>query len=324
MFKVGPNPYGLCCTLGLQANLPKPKDVWWFIELAESTKACCIEFHFLHLSALSDDERNRVRDRIQEAGLEPIISGPWPLDRITESIPVAHQLGVRTVRTHLSPILCGDRAAQGDKWTELNRDIRTKLVETGPAFADASLCLAIENHQDFGSEELLEFCEIGGPAMGITLDTGNPLAVGEDPISFAKRVAPNVRHVHLKDYRAQATPEGYRLVRCAIGDGAVPLAEIHTILANHHQQLTASLEPGALESRHVRLLTKEWWNGYPERTPDQIKACLNASTINAIPAGEDYRTPLERGETSEQVSAYEVEQMEKSVKNMQQLGWLPK
>ncbi len=31
------------------------------------------------------------------------------------------------------------------------------------------------------------------------------------------------RHVHLKDYRVQFTDEGYRLVRCAIGDGAVPL-----------------------------------------------------------------------------------------------------
>ena len=27
----------------------------------------------------------------------------------------------------------------------------------------------------------------------------------------------------LKDYRVQFTDEGYRLVRCAIGDGAVPI-----------------------------------------------------------------------------------------------------
>ena len=37
-------------------------------------------------------------------------------------------------------------------------------------------------------------------------------------------IAPHVRYLHLKDYRVQFTDEGYRLVRCAIGDGAVPFA----------------------------------------------------------------------------------------------------
>ena len=47
---------------------------------------------------------------------------------------------------------------------------------------------------------------------------------GEDPIAFTRRAAHRIRHVHLKDYRAQFTPEGFRLVRCAIGDGAVPFS----------------------------------------------------------------------------------------------------
>src|SRR5271166_1429015 len=66
--------------------------------------------------------------------------------------------------------------------------------------------------------------------------------------------AAHVRHVHLKDYRIQFTDEGYRLVRCAIGDGAVPIAAMLDILAAHGRKLTAALEPGALEARHVRLL----------------------------------------------------------------------
>ncbi len=38
---------------------------------------------------------------------------------------------------------------------------------------------------------------------------------------------------HLKDYRVQFTDEGYRLVRCAIGDGAVPFMAMFDILAEH-------------------------------------------------------------------------------------------
>ena len=63
-----------------------------------------------------------------------------------------------------------------------------------------------------------------GPGVGIIFDTGNTFPVAEAPLDFTRVIAPHVRHVHLKDYRVQFTDEGYRLVRCAIGDGAVPFA----------------------------------------------------------------------------------------------------
>ena len=97
------------------------------------------------------------------------------------------------------------------------------LADRGPRAFDEGRVLAIENHQDFGSDELAEFCETTR-GVGICLDTGNTFPVAEAPLDFTRRIAPHVRHVHLKDYRVQFTDEGYRLVRCAIGDGAVPLA----------------------------------------------------------------------------------------------------
>ena len=67
--------------------------------------------------------------------------------------------------------------------------------------------------------------------VGICVDAGNTFPVAEAPMDFYARVAPYVRHVHLKDYRVQFTDEGYRLVRCAIGDGAVPIAEMLDLFA---------------------------------------------------------------------------------------------
>ena len=323
MLKLGPNPYGLCCTLGLQGKAEQPKDLWWFIELAEKIKGSSIEFHCLHLAEAEDRTLASIRDRLEASDIEPIISGPWPLSRITEAIPVAHKLGVRTVRTHLSPILCGARAEQGEKWNEIVSDIRFRLADLGPRFADEGLTLAIENHQDFGSEELLEFCEIGGDAVGITLDTGNPLAVCEDPIAFVTRVAERVRHLHLKDYQAQPTPDGFRLIRCPIGDGAIPFLHIERILSQHHRELTATLEPGALDSRHVKLLTANWWEGYQSRSVEERQACLDATKHNSISPDVDARTPWERGEDAEAVCHFEMEQFMKSVRNMQLIGWLP-
>ena len=129
-------------------------------------------------------------------------------------------------------MLCGDRNALGEKWKELVADVRAALADRGPRAFDEGRVLAIENHQDFGSDELVDFCETTR-GVGICFDTGNTFPVAEAPLDFTRRVAPHVRHVHLKDYRVQFTDEGYRLVRCAIGDGAVPLPAMLDLLAAH-------------------------------------------------------------------------------------------
>jgi hypothetical protein len=177
--------------------------------------------------------------------------------------------------------------------------------------------LAIENHQDFTSAELLAFCEEAGDAVGITLDTGNSFPVAEAPLDFARTVAPRVRHVHLKDYRVQFTAEGYRLVRCAIGDGAVPFRELVEIVG---RDLTASLEPGALAARHIRLFTPDWWRGYPPVDARQLAAALRAAQVNRLGDEEDFRTPWERGVTGEELIRYERDMMRTSAANMRALG----
>jgi hypothetical protein len=164
---------------------------------------------------------------------------------------------------------------------------------------------------------------MAGPGLGICFDTGNAFPVAEAPLDFARRVAPHVRHLHLKDYRVQFTDEGFRLVRCAIGEGAVPFREIAAILAGHHDALTAVLEPGALESRHVRLLTPDWWNGYAPKSAPELAACLAAARVNRLADDADTRTPWERREDGALV-AYELGMIRRSAANMASLGWMEK
>jgi hypothetical protein len=126
-----------------------------------------------------------------------------------------------------------------------------------------------------------------------------------------------VRHVHLKDYRVQFTDEGYRLVRCAIGDGAVPFGELVEILG---RELTSSLEPGALEARHIRLFTEDWWRGYPPVDARRLAAALRAARVNRLGSDEDHRTPWERGVTGDELIRYERDMMRSSAANMRALG----
>ncbi len=215
-------------------------------------------------------------------------------------------------------MLCGDRAATPG-WDELVKDVWAKLAAYAPQAADAGLTLVIENHQDFTSQEMAAFCERLGPAVRIVLDTGNTFPVAEAPLDYTRVVAPFVHYLHMKDYRIQATDEGYRLVRCAIGDGAVPFPEMVALLSEHHATLPAALEPGALEARHVRLLTPEWWQGYPPRSATELAACLYAARRNALPEEADYRTPWERGEDGALVQ-YELDMIRRSAANVRGMG----
>ena len=325
MLRVGLNPYGLAWTLGLQgrgtarAN-PAGRGLDGFLALADELDARVVEIFDPWLQALPDAAVRAIGERLAANEQTPIVSaGLAMMGPMEAAFRSADLLGATTIRLGLSPVLCGDRNAFGlDRWDALNATIRAALLEWGPRADDAGLRLAIENHQDFTSRELVAFCEMTR-GVGITFDTGNAFPVAEAPLDFTATIAPHVRHVHLKDYRVQFTDEGYRLVRCAIGDGAVPFPEIVAKLAEHHPSLTAVLEPGALEARHVRLFTAEWWNGYAPMTASELSACLRAARVNRIPAEADYRTPWERGEDDE-LELYELDMIRRSAANMRAIG----
>src|SRR5882757_1948697 len=294
-FAFGLNPYGLTYHLGLQgaggprAN-PKGAGLEGFIAIATELGAKVLEIYDPWLRAMGDDELRALRDRLAGLGLTPIVSSGLMMGPFESALRSARILNAEVIRHGLTNVLCGDRHALGDKWKELVADVRAALADRGPRAADEGRVVAIENHQDFGSDELAEFCETTR-GIGICLDTGNTFPVAEAPLDFVRRVAPHVRHVHLKDYRAQFTDEGYRLVRCAIGDGAVPFGELRRVLSSQHDVITASIEPGALEARHIRLFMADWWQGYPPRDAAELGVAIGRLRSTRLADDEPYATP---------------------------------
>jgi 3-oxoisoapionate decarboxylase len=339
VFRVGLNPYGLAYTTGLQgAGTPRanPKSVGLsgFLSIAREIGARCIEIHDAWLRGMDDGELAKLSATLAPGPEGPALQreGPGLLrivstgltqqsdETLEEAIRCARGIGARIIRVGLSPVLEGSRARWGGRWPEMVAHARETIIREAPRANDAGLIVAIEDHQDFGSEELVAMSEEAGENVGIVLDTGNPFAVGEDPVAFARRAAHRVRHVHLKDYRAQFTGEGYRLIRCAIGDGCVPLAEMADVLVEQHTSLTASLEPGALEARHIRAFAPDWWHGYPPREASEFATAIGRLHHNRLADDEDYRTPWERGAPGSELIAYEKMQIRRSVENMRARG----
>jgi 3-oxoisoapionate decarboxylase len=324
--RMGLNPYGLTYHLGLQgrgtprAN-PDAVGFQGFLALAEELGARVIELWDGWLGELDDAELEALKQRLAAGDIVPVISSGLQNGDVDTCIRYAHALGADRMRFALTPILCGDRAAAGERWHELVQSVRDKLGAAAPKAEAAGVTLLIENHQDFTSRELVGFCEEFGPAVRIVYDTANSFPVAEAPLDFTRVIAPYVRYVHAKDYNVQFTPEGFRLIRCPTGDGAVPFTEVFAILAEHNETMIAAIEVGALEARHVRLFTPGWWHGYAPKQAEELAACLLAAQRNRLPEGAEWRTPWERNADHELVE-YELVQVRRSAENLRTLGFM--
>lgn len=324
--QVGLNPYGLAYSIGLvgagtsRAN-PAPMGMAAFIELALAAGAQCVELDGRWLTPLSSKELARTGESLRDVGVA-VICSDWlthvPGETLVRPIECAVAVGARLLRLHLTPVVEGGRARLGDRWSALVAHARTTLSAAARVAVDAGLDLAVENHQDFTSDELIAIAD-STPGVGIVLDTGNPFAVGEDPLAFVRRAGGRIRHVHLKDYVAQFTPEGYRLVRCAVGDGCVPFTELAAALP---EGLTASIEPGALEARHIRLFTPDWWKGYPPREASELATALGRLHRHRLADDADWRTPWEMQARGPAVAEYELAQVRRSIESVRAMGWL--
>jgi 3-oxoisoapionate decarboxylase len=328
MFRIGLNPYGVAYTVGLQGAgtervNPRGVGLDGFVALAREIGAQCIEFDWRWLMPLTDSRLGRLGREIE--GMTPICScwlSQEPGETLAEPIRCATAVGAALVRLHLTPVLEGARASWGPRWAEMVGHARATLRRESSVAADAGLALAVEDHQDLGSEELIAIAEEAGTNVGVVLDTGNPFAVGEDPVAFARRAAHLIRHVHLKDYRAQFTEHGYRLVRCAVGDGCVPFDEIAAALVSHGSWLTASIELGALDARHIRVFDAQWWTGYPPREARELATALGRLQRRRIDSGDDHRTPWEVDAPPQSIVDYEMNQLRRSIDNLKSMGWM--
>jgi sugar phosphate isomerase/epimerase len=268
-------------------------------------------------------EAARLGERAEAGGLKVVLAGGMvsktPLEAL---IPLAHALGARTLRLTLSGILEGDRRTVGlAGWEQIREDAIRRLRELRPLAEKHGVALAIENHQDADSDDLLALCEaVGGDHIGVNLDTGNPLAVGEGPVEFAARIAPWLKNTHLKDYRMVHTPTGYRLVRCPVGDGVIDFPALFRIFQESAPDATCSIELGATRARQIRLLEEEFWEHYPTRAVTRLLPALRLLRSRGLPGSEEWRTPHEREAPEAECAAYERDEFERSVAYLRRLA----
>jgi sugar phosphate isomerase/epimerase len=307
--RYGLTVYGTTYDMGIHPHSGKmPITPMELIDVSESHGLEGIEIPFHILKENNPDE---TADYARAKGMFiNIAAGGYDPDLLREALLLAQRVSAITVRTVVGGAkFGGDRRHMAGTWKPFLDQILSSFQKATETADQTGVNLAVENHQDLASEELLWLCEtIGSDRFGINLDTGNPLATAEEPNDFFRRVAPYVKNVHLKDYYIYWYEEGYRLVRSPLGQGSIDFPELFRIFSEVQPQVTMSMEHGALEARHVRVLEEDFWTEYPVRSASQLTRLLRYVHDRARVSG-DWRTPFEKGESPEAIVAYEQSQM---------------
>ncbi len=155
-------------------------------------------------------------------------------------------LGIRVVGT----------ASGSDRWDrrvslpEQLQRMAAALAPLARVAVEEGVVLALENHADYRGYEVAQIiATVDSPGLGARLDTANPYAVIEEPLTAAQALAPVTVATHIKDLRVRPKHQGLlSLVGCGLGEGDVDLRAILSLLAARAPDpgrltLTVEVEP---------------------------------------------------------------------------------
>ncbi len=120
--------------------------------------------------------------------------------------------------------------------------------------------VAVENHKDFRAGELAEMLKrIGSDRIGVCLDTGNNIALLEDPMEVVEALAPWALTTHFKDMGVQEYERGFLLSEVPLGEGFLDLPRIVRVLRRARPEIRINLEMITRDPLEVPCLTPKYW-----------------------------------------------------------------
>src|SRR5262245_5870875 len=166
------------------------------------------------LGAPERDYRLQVRRKLEETGLylEGIVSLPrdsGDVDRFRAELAAAKECGATVLRT---VCLSGRRYETFDSAESFRAFVRRStlsLTLAEPVAAKEGVRLAVENHKDWRIEELIDLLKrLSSKHVGVCVDTGNSIALLEDPLAVIEAYAPWAVTTHFKDMAVAEYADG--------------------------------------------------------------------------------------------------------------------
>jgi sugar phosphate isomerase/epimerase len=189
-----------------------------------------------------------------------------------------------------------------EQWNEFARDSRRRIARALPIAEKYRIPLGLENHKDWTADELAGLMkEYSSEWLGVCLDTGNNLALLDDPMDVVERLAPYTINTHLKDMALAEYPDGLLLIEPVFGEGYFDLRRIVRTVRLARPGVRFTVEQLTRNPLKVPTLTERYWTSFPERNGRCLARTLAAARAHpwrgALPEpealGRDARIRLE-------------------------------
>jgi 3-oxoisoapionate decarboxylase len=222
------------------------------------------------LDSLDTRYLDKLRQHAEELGmyLEVIVSLPQVDDsaEFERCVAAARQAGAQCLR---SACLNGRRYenfASLDQWKSFVAESHKRIALAVPIVERYRMPMGLENHKDWTAEEMAALLERhGSEYLGVCLDTGNNLALLDDPLEVIGKLAPYAVTTHFKNMALQECSEGFLLSEVPLGQGILDLAWAVDSIRKARPRTRLNLEMITREPLKVPCLTNKYWVTFPER-----------------------------------------------------------
>jgi len=164
---------------------------------------------------------------------------------LAEAIATAQALGADIVKLSMDLIRPHPVAASRfhpDVMAQI-KSVAARLKQIIPAAEDAGVKIAVENHCDTFSEEILWLLDqVDNPLVGACIDTVNALMVMEDPMAAIENLAPRAFTNHFRDDRIEFQRHGFKLTGTAVGDGDIDIKRAYEIIKTQSSMNRINIE----------------------------------------------------------------------------------
>jgi sugar phosphate isomerase/epimerase len=207
----------------------------------------------------------QLRERVAAAAmyLEGIVRLPRErsdVERFERELETARACGVEVVRTALMDGRRYETFRSVEEFRRFRERSRETLRLAGPIAQRQRVRVAVENHKDLRTGELLELLrEARNPHLGACVDTGNNIALLEAPEETVEALAPFALTVHLKDMGVEEYREGFLLAEVPLGNGFLDLPRLIGALRRANPAIRFNLEMLTRDPLRIPCLTSGYW-----------------------------------------------------------------
>jgi len=145
------------------------------------------------------------------------------------------------------------------------------LTLAEPILKSHGVRLAIENHKDWLIPELLGIIrKMSSEHVGICIDTGNSIALLEDPMAVVEAFAPFAVSTHIKDMGVAAYEQGFLLSEVPLGKGFLDLARMIQIVERANPKIQWNLEMITRDPLQIPYLQDKYWPTFQSMLARQL------------------------------------------------------